>query len=114
MKAAFGCHDTTCCRHGVVDMLHNPRRHFMIQRVGEVGRLSRAPESLRPQNYLEDFLRPATDLALKAARAEPTLEATRKRLEGWRQTLAAMARSGSIPSFAVAPEGRRIPQRQRA
>jgi hypothetical protein len=114
MKAAFGCRDTSCCRHGVADMLRDPRRHFMIQRTAEVGRLSRAPEGLRPQNYLDDFIRPATDLALKAARAEPSLEPTRKRLEGWRQTLAAMTRSGRVTSFAMVPEGRRMSQRKRA
>jgi hypothetical protein len=114
MKIALGCRDTSCCRNGTPDTLRAPRRHFMIQRVKEVDRLSRAPATLRPQLYLDDFLRPATDLALRAAQVEQALEPARKRLEGWRQTLGAIAKSSPPTSFSIVPEGNRIPRRERA
>lgn len=114
MKGSFGCRDTSCCRRGTVDTLRDPRPHFIRQRLLEVARVSRAPETLRSQVYLEDFLRPATDLALRAARVEPALDTTRKRLEGWRSALGAMAHEGRITSFASAPEGRRMQTRQSA
>jgi hypothetical protein len=114
MKITLGCRDTACCRRGTSDTLRDPRRHFMIRRVSEVRSLSSAPESLRAQVYLDDFLRPATDLALRAVRVEPALEPTRKRLEGWRQTLGEMAKAGSVTSFAAVPEGHRIEERERA
>lgn len=114
MKITLGCRDTSCCRRGTSDTLAAPRRHFMIQRVREVDRLSRAPSTLRPQLYLDDFLRPATDLALRAAQVEPALVSVRKRLEGWRQTLGAMAKNNPPASFSIVPEGIRIPRRERA
>jgi hypothetical protein len=114
MKIALGCRDTACCRRGTSDTLREPRRHFMIRRVSEVRSISNAPETLRAQVYLDDFLRPATDLALRAVRVEPALEPTRKRLEGWRQTLGEMAKAGTATSFAPVPQGHRIEQRERA
>jgi hypothetical protein len=114
MRSAFGCRDGGCCRRGFVDTLADPKRHFMIQRLREVSALSRAPESLRTQLYLDDFLRPATDKALKAARTEPALETMRKRLEAWRQTLGAMSREAPASSFAAPPDGKRVERRKLA
>jgi hypothetical protein len=111
MKSAFGCRDSTCCRRGTIDTLANPRRHFMVQRLREVASLSHAPETLRPQLYLDNFLRPASDRALRAARVEPALTTTRQRLDAWRETLGAMARRGVPSTFSVVPEGRRIRRR---
>jgi hypothetical protein len=111
MKIAFGCRDTSCCRRGTTDTLADPKHHFMTQRLRELGRLSRAPETLRAQIYLDDFLRPATDLALKAARVEPALEPVRQRLESWRLTLGAISRSTESFSFAAVPQGGRLDHR---
>jgi hypothetical protein len=111
MKSSFGCHDSGCCRRGTVDTLGNPRRHFMIQRLREVANLSHVPETLRPQLYLDNFLRPASDLALRAARVEPALSRTRERLDAWRDALGAMARLGVPTTFSAVPEGRRIRRR---
>lgn len=111
MRSTFGCRDSSCCRRGTVDTLGNPRRHFMIQRLREVANLSHAPETLRPQLYLDNFLRPASDLALRAARVEPALTTNRQRLDAWRETLGAMSRRGGPSTFSVVPEGRRIRRR---
>ena len=35
-KGMFGCRDKHCCPRGVDDMLGNPARHFMVQRINEV------------------------------------------------------------------------------
>jgi hypothetical protein len=114
MKSTFGCRDTACCRRGVTDTLRDPRPHFVRQRLREVAELSRAPEALRTQLYLDDFLRPASDLAVQAARVEPALERARKRLDSWRVTLGTMARDGVGTSFAAVPEGQRIHHRRTA
>jgi hypothetical protein len=108
MKALFGCKDG-CCRRGTTDMLADPRRHFVKQRTSEVARLSRAPVQLRPNLYMDDFLRGATDLALQAAKVDPGLVANQRRLERWRIGLSGLIRDGvDIPADVAVPSGRRI------
>jgi hypothetical protein len=111
MKSRFGCRDTDCCRRGVEDMLRDPRSHFLRQRPHEVTTMGRLPEDLRAPNYLDEFLRPATDLALTASHAYPQLETTRKRLEQWRVTLGALHRERPTESFALSPGGQRLARR---
>lgn len=107
MRRQLGCRDTSCCARGPADTDRDPRRHFLLQRQREVSDISRRPEPVRPSLYLEEFLRPATDLALRAARFDEKLEPTRARLEGWRLTLGAMNTSGPPTTVAMAPEGKR-------
>lgn len=111
MKAAFGCQQ--CCRRGVIDMIANPKRHFVFRRSGELVYLSNMPEPLRAGQYLEQFLRPATDLALRAARALPELENHRRRLEARREALGAllMRDRESAITYSQAPTGLRIQRR---
>jgi len=111
MKAKFGCRDTECCRRGIDDTLRDPRPHFLNVRPGEVTKMGRLPEDLRAANYLDEFLRPATDLALSASRVFPQLEKTRLRLEGWRTTLGAIHRERPAESFAISPSGERVMRR---
>jgi len=73
----------------------------------EVTDISRRPQPVRPSLYLEEFLRPATDFALRAAKVEPKLERTRQRLESWRLPLGAMNTAGPPTTVALAPEGKR-------
>lgn len=110
MKSFFGCHER-CCPQGLPDMLTNPRRHFITTRANEVSRLSSVPPTLRRQIYMEDFLRPATDLALQASNAFHSLEKHRRRLESWRGTLGAVARENPLKSWSEPPSGRRIGRR---
>jgi len=107
MKALLACKDERCCRRGSDDMLADPRRHFVLQRAREVSRLSRAPYVLRPQIYMDEFLRDATDLALQAAKVDPTLVPSQRRLESWRITLSSVLRDGFVPSDVAAPTGQR-------
>lgn len=114
MKSLFACKVAGCCPRGASDMSADPRRHFVLRRTAEVATYSRPPEPVRAGMYLEDFLRPATDLALRATRVAPGLDSTRKRLEGWRQTLGAMHQQGAPSTFAVPPEGHRVQPRRLA
>jgi hypothetical protein len=107
MLAALACRDTACCRRGAIDMIKDPRRHFVLRRIGEVDRVGSAPTEHRPGVYLEDYLRPATDLALRASRVLPELVPAQQRLESWRFTLGAIERTG-IPSVSLPALGQRI------
>jgi len=108
MKTLFACKASGCCPRGAADMAKDPRRHFIIRRTSEVAYYSRPPEPVRGGLYLDEFLRPATDLAMRAARVAPVLEPTRRRLEGWRQALGAMNQQGPPSSVAMSPQGRRV------
>jgi hypothetical protein len=107
MKSSHGCQNGECCPRGWQDMALNPRRHFAVQRAAEVAVLSAVPESLRAGHYLENFLRPATDRALKAAEVAPTLETARKRLESWRGTLGADMATHSKFTMSAPAAGKR-------
>ncbi len=112
MKSRFACTDESCCRHGYEDMIRDPRRHFIVQRCAEVRRLSAVPEPMRAASYLDRFLRPATDLAVRAAKVEPSLVSVKERLESWRYTLGSLDQTNA--RFSSVPEGKRIGSRFRA
>jgi hypothetical protein len=114
MKALFACKISGCCPRGATDMSADPRRHFILRRMSEVTYYSRPPEPLRAGLYLEEVLRPATDLALRATKVAPALDTTRRRLEGWRQALGSMHQQGPPSSVAIPPEGQRLQPRPRA
>jgi len=108
-RSAFGCRDTNCCRRGIDDMLQAPARHFLYQRMQQVAGLGQIPESIRPTEFLEDHLRPASDAALIAAKlALPEDLAQKaakqaKRLNDMRTTLAPYAKKRRDSSFARHP-----------
>jgi hypothetical protein len=111
MKTSFACKDSDCCRRGAADMIANPRRHFVLSRIHEVSRLSAIPPFARPDQYLEEHLRPASDLILKAAKADPRLEGQRRRIDAWRLTLGAMAKEGVPQGAPKVPNGKRLQHR---
>ena len=108
----FACHDTSCRRNGAQDMVQDPRRHFVIQRMGEVGRLSQVAKEARANVYLEETLRPATDRLPRVLRANldqdtlKKLENGRQKLGRWRETLGHLARHQSATTFSTTPETR--------
>ena len=108
MKAAHGCRDTACCRRGWRDTLVRYREHFVTQRAREANSMSQMPENLRPGQYLENFLRPATDAAARAAAVEPSLDRIRKQLDSWRGTLGADLTTHSGFSFSPPAAGKRL------
>jgi hypothetical protein len=102
----LACRDSECCRRGHESMLQDPRRHFVYTRMGEISTLSGITPSLRPTEYLEQFVRPITD-RLGRVLLQPelpsdlrkTFEKSRKKQDGWRATLGQLGRS-RVPSFA--------------
>lgn len=112
-KSLFGCRDKHCCPRGIQDMVGNPARHFMVQRLGHVSELSQIPEQLRPQRFLERHLRPATDLAVSAERIDwkdkemmKKTEKNRVRLDNLRVALGNQAVKKPPISFAAHPKTR--------
>lgn len=108
MKAAHACLDTSCCARGWKDTQLHYREHFVSQRSREVGALSQIPETIRAGHYLETFLRPASDRAVRAAEVEPALVATRKRLDSWRGTLGNDLTTNPAHSFSPPAAGKRL------
>lgn len=106
MKAAHACRDTSCCPRGWKDTQVHYREHFVNQRSREVSAISNVPEPLRAGSYLETFLRPATDKAIRAADAEPSLMSTRKRLESWRGTFGNDLTTNPAHSFSPPAAGK--------
>lgn len=107
MKSAHACLDTGCCPRGWKDTQSRYREHFVTQRQREVQALSVIPEPLRAGHYLETFLRPASDKAVRASDMEPALMPVRKRLESWRGTLGSDLTSNRIHSFSPPAAGKR-------
>jgi hypothetical protein len=112
-QALFACRDTACCRRGLRDMLEDPARHFLIQRMKQVGSLGRVPTSLRAEQFLETHVRPATDLVLQATNLKIKDEAMaaklrkhRKHMDAIRVALAAMPREAMAAERAILPKTR--------
>jgi hypothetical protein len=108
-RSAFGCRDTNCCRRGIDDMMQAPARHFLYQRTQQVAGLGQIPESIRPTEFLEDRLRPASDAALIAAKLTLPEDLAQKaakqakRLNDMRTTLGPYAKKRRDSSFARHP-----------
>ena len=112
-KAHFACNDSTCCPRGRKDMTEHHMRHFLYQRMSEIGGLSQIPETLRPQRFLEQHLRPATDKALAATqiewndeKIEKKMLVNRKHLDTLRIALGDYAEKNPPRSFALHPKRR--------
>jgi len=116
-RGLFACNDSRCCPRGGLDMVEKPGRHFLYQRIKEITGLSQIPERLRPQRFLDQHLRAATDKALTAATInwgeEPMAAAmakkmqdNRKRLDNLRIALGNHAEATPPESFAQLPKTR--------
>jgi hypothetical protein len=116
-RGLFGCNDTRCCPRGIKDMLENPGRHFLYQRMRQISGLGPIPEQLRPQRFLDQHLRSASDKAVTAAtinwRDDPMGEmmakkmpGNRKRLDALRVALGNHAEKNAPRSFARLPKTR--------
>jgi len=119
-RAFFGARGMTsqhvcqagCCPRGFEDTVRDRLRHFALSRAKEVRELERAPIHLRPQTYLDEFLRPASDRAVAASKAHPRVAAARRRLDDWRQTYSGILERENGMSVSMAPlaTGKRVRQ----
>ena len=81
--------------------------------------MSNFPPTLRPTEYLERVLRPATDKLGRALQYDldeslkGKLEKDRRKLDGWRNTLGQMGRAQFAVSLSMVPV-RRVVRRRRA
>ena len=97
-------------------MLDNPVRHSLVQRSGEIQRLSDVPEHHRAQYFLEEFIRPTTDAAVFAEslsfqteeRLAKRMSDNRKVLERLRVGLGRFMQEGALVSFSRMPLRRAI------
>jgi hypothetical protein len=109
-RALFACDNPHCCPRGLPDMLREPGRHFLKQRMNQVSFLSLAPAHLRAAEFVEHRIRPASDKAVAAASLNSledhlfkTMERNRKRLETLRMTLGAIVHEGVRRTTAPLP-----------
>ena len=113
-KSRFGCRERACCPKGVKDMLDNPVRHSLVQRSGEIQRLTDVPQHLRAQRFLEETLRPATDAAVFAESLSfdgerhlaKRMSDNRKSLERLRVGLGEFVERGPVASYSRIPRRR--------
>lgn len=112
-RVAFGCTNSACCPRGIVDMLQNPGRHFICQRIEEVTGLARIPADLRTQRFLDQHVRAATDKAVLAANAKyvdeklsKKTQEQRKRLDNLRIALGTQATDRPPQTFSAIPDTR--------
>ena len=102
-RNTFTC-QSPCCTHGRVDMLHDPRRHFLIRRFEEVRNLSRVPQTIRVEHYFSNWLRLAADRASLAAQVVPSLSKRREELDRWRATLTDVREGDMERPPSISPE----------
>lgn len=57
------CNDRSCCLHGLPDMLGNPKRHSVYQRMQQIHGLERTPDLSRTQHFLDGDMTRADRLA---------------------------------------------------
>jgi hypothetical protein len=119
IKAHFGCSDPDCCPRGTIDMIENPSRHFLTQRMKQVSALGKIPEQIRPHQFVEQYVRPTTDYVLRLASfgqidkdLQRRIMTHRKRLDAMRVMLGKLVDSSStlthssIPATRAAREAR--------
>lgn len=80
-KSRLGCPDVTCCPRGPYDTLGNPVRHAVRRRSEEIRQLSRIPLSVRPAEFVDNFVRRTSDDALFVSRLNYDESNLAKRLQ---------------------------------
>ncbi|MDQ3691416.1 MAG: hypothetical protein M3406_15585 [Chloroflexota bacterium] len=107
-KAALGCRDPGCCRTGPDDMLRDPRRHGALQRIREVTEIADVPSHRRAVDYVEGTVRRGSDIAVRFASIDPSIERARKRLDSWRGILSAILEQSGASDNTPPAVGERL------
>jgi hypothetical protein len=89
-RALFACHDRNCCERGVVDMLERPGKHFVYQRMQQIGALGRIPPSMRAREFLDGELRQVTEDLIRATSLDLGDELLQNRVVKQRKRLDAL------------------------
>ncbi|MBI3044784.1 MAG: hypothetical protein HYY78_18355 [Betaproteobacteria bacterium] len=113
IKAQFGCSDSTCCPRGVVDMLQNPSRHFIFQRMKQVSEMAKVPEPFRARDFLEKYVCPTTDHVLRLSaydgldsKFQQRILNHRKRLDALRVLLGGIVNANATSTQSAIPATR--------
>ena len=100
----------TACPGGIRDMLDNPTRHFVHQRSSQIANIAETPQSIRVQQYLEQFVRPVSDDVSVAAglgaisdELKTKLGKKQKTLGRFRQAVGHLAEIDTIQTLARRP-----------
>jgi hypothetical protein len=114
----LSCRDTHCCPRGIKDTIENPGRHYLIQRMKQIAGVGRAPLAVRPKQFIDDFIRPASDVLaqvsnwnLKNEDVLKMLKKQRRRVDGLRVAMRTLAASfqpqrSALPRTRIAREPR--------
>jgi hypothetical protein len=62
-RRLVACGDRSCCPHGLDDMLKNPKRHTINQRLQQVREMEKVPDLNRAQHFLDGEMSRADRLA---------------------------------------------------
>jgi hypothetical protein len=81
-KSVVGCQDT-CCAHGVVDMLNDPRRHAARQEFACVEALSKVPDLSREQFFLDKPMRDAERVSRTVKDLKPSQKEAERLMVDW-------------------------------
>jgi hypothetical protein len=113
IRAICGCRDTHCCPHGVSDMIKRPARHAIYQRAREIEKLSAIPQNFRAERFVDDHLRPVSDMVARIATVNGLDEKLRESLikkqgevSRLRETFAHLTTTASESSYAPPPTRR--------
>jgi hypothetical protein len=114
VKNWFACQQPCCAGRGLAATLEDPRRHFMVTRVAEVRELAGVPAGLRSAQYMERWLRPASDRATRAMQIDQTLASHRVHLDSLRSTLARIIEEDATAKQPVTRSPVHLPVRRGA
>ena len=86
-RPRFGCNDSSCCPHGIDDMVENPHAHFVTQRSRQLDDLSVVPNVRRAEHFLLRHVEPAVRSARLGARLKIAADDTRRLVDDARKRL---------------------------
>ncbi len=87
LRNHFGCSDPKCCPRGITDMIQKPGAHFLNQRMRQLAVLGSVTNSIRPQEFLQRYIRPTADAVVRFGQSKSLNDAERERAERQRKRL---------------------------